>query len=894
MNTSERQLLEFISRLTYNIEGLSLSLKLYISQVLTYHFSENLSEDFIRDIENKKAARRFKNAEEVRNAAADFSVEQKAWCIGVLMILRDQAEKTGNTKLSIYAGKEIDRLTELFGLSGKSIIDQQRQQLEKEIDQYQNRKVIRIPAAIWPLALDFLIRSLLLVYSNAFARDTSTLIALNVTVIPAIILLIGFIASRRDRKFNMNLLESYGGAHQFKIESSISVGQYNSLAFFLATSVFISYLIPSQLHALAFFGLTIYYFVFLRFFHVGRLDENDLMKQLENNVGGRRQYDIDQNDEEIVGLETRLNSFTSRLDAYVLESALFGALTFSGFLQIMASDLVSFNDLENFATSVFNASRGVINLDPSDFENGLAGLNNKVSLLCLVSVESLICSGFFLAVIASRLRFSDVADRVRTSIEMAKVYNAKEEALASEHEVTERKPGRLNDLTNKVGEQIHAAIVAIERVNPVMMYMRYFRNAGILVFLMILVTSSLFITGVLGWTFLAVAAGTYVYFNYSKLNVSIRAALLDVRITFNRRTGWFFAFSIAPFILWALIAPLSPSAGNTLLALGYVTLSVYIFAWLIFASHADPDFGDIEDKKAVKRTGRWLLVKSALAFSILMWGVANAFKQLHLSGADQMIFISLTSTAILMYFVGYYLSKIRWLGVICGWTLAVVAMGVLFRTFHLGGAYEMMLVAAMFLFVITPFVIWKRKSFHGLFLRLITISVILTALLASGLLLKIQLAILHRTSDVEAIEEVMYYNNSVSLDSQPEALHEAFQKCDWYINKYGIHAGYSPVYAALVRNYTFYLASNFEDKPGLDSATLTRALDVARQATKIRKLFGYKGFPFTAYKSTAEARILIQMGRKDEARKFLEDLLLIAPDADFKRDISEQLSQIPR
>jgi len=642
----------------------------------------------------------------------------------------------------------------------------------------------------------------------------------------------------------------------------------------------------------AFFGLILYYVVFLRFFQVGRLDENDLIRQLENNIGGRAHYSVDENDEEIVKLETRLNSFTSRLDAYVLESALFGALTFSGFLQIMASDLVSFTDLENFATMVFNTSRGLINLQWPDFYAGLTGLNSKVHLLCLVSVESLICSGFFLAVIASRLRFSDVADKVRTSIEMAKVYNAKEEMLIAEHEVTERQPGRLRDLTNKVSEQIHAAVVALERVNPVMIYMRYFRNAGILVFLAILISSSLFITSVLGWTFIAVVGATYTYFNYSRINLSIRAAFLSIRITFIQWAAWFLAIAFLPFVLWAIMTAISPGIANVLLALGFLTTGLYIFIWLILAAHADQNFGDIEDSKTAQRTGRWLLVKNSLAFTMLMWGVANAFKQLHLAGADEMILISLTFLAILMYFVGYYLSKIRWLGVICGWMMAVVAMGILFKTFHLGGADEMLLIGMGFIIIIAPILIWKRKLFHALFLRFALITIVLTIVLATGLLYKIQLSASHRTFSVSAIEDLVYENNAAHFDLYPERIQPALEKCDWYMKTYGMRAGYSPVYGPLLRNYKLYVNIKLGENLS-DSLKLENTLAVARQASKIRSLFGYEGYPFGSNEASAESRILLAQGRKEEARRSLQSLLQVAPDDGFKQDILDRIAEIP-
>ena len=59
----------------------------------------------------------------------------------------------------------------------------------------------------------------------------------------------------------------------------------------------------------------------------------------------------------------------------------------------------------------------------------ISHLMEKKSLFSLVSVETLLCSLFFLMVIAARLRFSNIIDRVNRALNIAKAYNQKEELL---------------------------------------------------------------------------------------------------------------------------------------------------------------------------------------------------------------------------------------------------------------------------------------------------------------------------------------------------------------------------------------------------------------------------------------------------------------------------------
>jgi hypothetical protein len=760
--------------------------------------------------------------------------------------------------------------------------------IEQELAEYENRQVVKIQMRIWPLVFDFILRvSLLMLFGWAF-KDLSLLPAINAMPILAIVLVVTYVASRRDRKYNSDLLEKYGGVHRYKVGFVLTAGQYTWLALFLGTGVFVSYLLPDRLYVLAFMGLTLYYFLHLRFFPVGRINENDLV-QLAEQPPERNQYDFDRNDEEIVELETKLNSFTSRLDAYVLESALFGALTFSGFLQIMASDLVSFTDLENFSRYIFDTARAAMYFDSEGFHTGMMNLSNKVSLLCLVSLESLICSGFFLAVIASRLRFSDVADRVNISLNVAKTYNAKEEALVADHEKIEMHR-RLTDLTKKVGEQINLAIVALEKVNPVMAYMRYFRNAGILVFLLILISSSLFITSVLGWTFVAVVGATSVYFNYGKISMSVKATFFSLRIQFVRRAGWFLAIVFLPFI-FSMVLNGTPywKAADVLLAVGYLALASYIFAWLLLAAHVDEKFGDIEstDKKTLARTGRWELIKGVAAFLILVFGLGSAFKELHLRGADEMVVITASALAVLSYFIGYYLSKVRWLGVIEGTLLAISMTGILFTQLHLEGAKEMLYVAGLGLVIQAPIVFFTRKIFHRLFLRFVVAMAIIVGLTVSGMFYKLQVITSHRTMNVDELTDVLSSNNAVSVFNDPSQMTEAIQKSDWYIETYGRAPGYSVIYRGLMRNYknieVIAMAPGSIAGRKIDTTMIKAGVAAAHQGNKIRALFNYDPTLFDLEESMNESDLLLKLGKKEEAIQFLEML--------FKRDISPELRQ---
>lgn len=893
---SDKALLEFIVRLAYNVEGLPGELKVYFSQFLTFHFSKGLSQNQIQDIENKRSSHIFSGPEEIAEAAAHFSIEDKIWTIASIQILQSQAEKIDNRIVWRRIDELLKNLIAVLALEGETArISEERRRIEDEIYQFQTRSVVKISASIWPLTLDYFIRWILLLGFSYLGIGKEFLTGFNIFLIPTMILIIVFFVRRSHRKFNKKLLGAYGEEQQFKIVYQVTTGQYTWLAFYLGTSVFISYLLPNQLHLLTLFGLLFYYFIYLRFFRLGKLEENNLAKQLESKTISMRSLNVDENDEVIVGLETKLNSSTSRLEAYVLESALFGALSFSGFLQIMATELITFADLENFATYIFTTSQAFINFDWQHFEEGIAGLSTKSSLFCLVSVESLVCSIFFLAVIASRLRFSDITDRVRTAINMAKVYNEKEENIHDAHEITGRRSLRLDALTAKVNEQLQAASVILEEINPVMNYMEYFRNAGILVFIIILISSSLFITVSLGWVFITLVLATYLYFNLTTIGNKFKATFFSFRIQFIKQGYWFVVIAIFLMTLaYVLRIFFHIRETDFLFPVSSLLIGFYVFTWLILAAHIDDRFGEIE--MDLSRQKRWSFIKNTVAILFLFVMIGISFKQLYLVGANAFLLISLLMLAILMYFVGYYLSKIRWLGILYGGILAIASVGLLFKRLYVEGANAMIFVALIALLILIPFAFWKRHLFHRLLIRFCVVSLIVCiwySHLFYIISLNLEISYAHETLDTgQAIDVVLDNNYPDFVETGEPALDKGIKQCDRYIQEYGTRNGFTFIHNHLINNYNEF-AIIVLLTPEADTTSLNLALKAVREEFKVISLFNFDIEPFKSLEHLVlESDLLLAMGKREEAVQWLEKMLSQNPPQSFRKVIIEKLANI--
>jgi len=199
---------------------------------------------------------------------------------------------------------------------------------------------------------------------------------------------------------------------------------------------------------------------------------------------------IDDNDLEIVRLEGAIKNETTRVDAYILESVLFGALAFSAFLTIIASERFNFtpteyenlnnviiteNDTVSAGTSRVELLKSLpafmVNEDSTgnpvleeepfiiqkaqnasevkqfsynlyqlliegvllfDFDKGGEAWEELLkarNLIILIMFETLFCSLFFISVIVSRIRYTKIAEEIDNLIRLARSFNDKEEEV---------------------------------------------------------------------------------------------------------------------------------------------------------------------------------------------------------------------------------------------------------------------------------------------------------------------------------------------------------------------------------------------------------------------------------------------------------------------------------
>jgi hypothetical protein len=224
---------------------------------------------------------------------------------------------------------------------------------------------------------------------------------------------------------------------------------------------------------------------------------------------------IDANDEVIIRLETLLASLTERVNAYTLESTLFGALAFSAFVTIVISEKAHIQAVKVLFGTMGRAFRAIVAFDPLLLSNTLDQLAVENTLVVAIAAQTLLCSAFYLSVIVCRLRFNDLVGRSNYCIRVAAEFNRKEnevEALALQFETPpERVATRLRELTSKISESLGFADESMRTLAPIVRYMSLFRNMGVLTFLTVLVVSALWISHLLAVFFAVLSLTAFTY-----------------------------------------------------------------------------------------------------------------------------------------------------------------------------------------------------------------------------------------------------------------------------------------------------------------------------------------------------------------------------------------------
>lgn len=251
-------------------------------------------------------------------------------------------------------------------------------------------------------------------------------------------------------------------------------------------------------------------------------------------------HPIDLNDLRIARMETDTFSITHRVESYTLESALFGALAFSGFLTLLGADepvLPKIRALEADLEAIWT----VVRKAPLAVRDQVVERLTPEDVIAALTVETVLSSMLFLLVILSRLRFYNTLKRVDHSVRSARAMNDKEDQvhlldIETRGEIPELSTRRAY-LTRRVNQYMNDAETLFDAMKPLVAYMWVFRTLGIGMFLLILVTSAFLISPMLSLAFVVLTVSAYTFMHLDNRVHEKRLHSISLRRVMMNRAG---------------------------------------------------------------------------------------------------------------------------------------------------------------------------------------------------------------------------------------------------------------------------------------------------------------------------------------------------------------------
>jgi hypothetical protein len=437
----------------------------------------------------------------------------------------------------------------------------------------------------------------------------------------------------------------------------------------------------------------LYLIVILSFFSKKRPSISLIMTQLErinlNQV--KNNLNHNENDEEIIELDVSLRSANDKMEAYVLEAALFGALAFSGFLQLISSSNVSIESLGAFSTNIYTIFEELVNFSIASTFKSLEFLLSKDGILSLMAFLTLFCSVFFLAVIASRLRFNDLADAIDRSLQLSKIYNEKEENSINVNSGIANESS--NFFTNLIRKHLIQGNLSLEQTFPIMEFMRFFRTLGIFTFFVIVVAGGLFVSTQLSMVLAFIMLISFLFFKLKLIVQYLKNVTTQFQEFYFRVEKKVFYFIIGSVLLCFVLRSFNfdGKLTQTIIVISFLIIFIHYLLSLFIPEKLE----DAEITESIFMSGNRnkIALKKLYKISLAVLFLGLMFKIMHFPGAGLLLMVGVFLLAGYFIFGQKTTNNNKFLGFIYRTCFSLTIIGGIFFMMHWPGAGFVRLVS---------------------------------------------------------------------------------------------------------------------------------------------------------------------------------------------------------
>ena len=698
----------------------------------------------------KIAARKIKSIDALTTLLANVSPEDRVKIAEIIVLFRIIDEKRNDYIPETFNIKVWNELISVVNVSSEQLAESEIKAQEwfeyKKENKFKTN--VYVPASILPITLDFFLRCVALfafqhwsrvwMYNDAdnvgdYGPDPFFTI-IQVIVIPVIIIVFSIIRDRKISKHGQFLVSIIDIKNiQFKIKNTA----WNYLLIFIL--ILLGTLIPvlfsnDELPVFLILPIAIVYGVYLLILQTNFSKSLPEYKKIKQQIEDKEHRELsgelnsDQNDEEIINLEVNLKAENERMDAYVIEAALFGALAFSGFIQIVASQRFTVEFIESFNHHVFLILKGMVNPGVQQIQESYDFIFSNNGLMMVLCYQTLFCSVFFLSVIGSRLRYSKLTDYVDRYLHLAKALNEKEEFLLHKENVNN---SEITVYNTKIKHLLREGYKKQDEIFPIMEFMKFFRTLGISMFFTIIITGGLFISLWLSFILFFVSILSMVYFRFGSIKSAIKSFYISMQEFYYRvdKPVHYICWSII--VLALVMRTFRVVGGGPIMALGFMFLFIHYLLNLFIPIEFDYDMKKSEDAFGSYATFQKLLVylfKMALALFFLGY----MFKAMHWPGAGPMLITSIIMLCVYFLMVKKVPQGPTWLGYLLGISISLTFIAILFKRMHWPGAGAIIYVSVPLMLITGIITYLKREQIRSLLKRTVFILCLLTVTFLSS------------------------------------------------------------------------------------------------------------------------------------------------------------------